>query len=186
MHRASVEIALDYLIGLGHRSIAYVTDGGRSVFSRRSKLESFRDAGARLGLALSPAIVTEVGDEASFVTAQYARIGEAAAEIVVRDWPGVTAAVLFSDFVAPGLVTGLARHGLAVPRDFSVVGIDGIVMGEILSPPLTSVREPLDRVATFAVDCLIRRIEGQGEASQPLLVRPELLVRESAARSASA
>jgi DNA-binding LacI/PurR family transcriptional regulator len=180
-HRANVVMAFDHLVGLGHHAIAYVTDGGRSVFSRRSKLESFLDVRARLRLSHCPTIAPHNGQGAGFITAQYARIGEEAATILLREWRQVTAAVVFSDFVAPGLISGLARHGIAVPSDFSIVGIDGIAMGEILTPPLTSVREPLEKIAAVAVDRLVQRLQGKTLQREMLLIQPELLIRQSTA-----
>lgn len=180
-HVANVQVALDHLVGLGHRAIAYVTDKGPSVFSRRTKLHAFREASERMNLQSCPSILTGSGGAASFVTALYAKIGEDAAEAIVRDWPDVTAAIMFSDFAAPGLIAGLKRRGMVVPRDFSVVGIDGIAMGEVLTPSLTSVREPLESIAEIAMQRLVDRIEKSTEPFERILVPPHLLFRETTA-----
>ena len=68
---------------------------------------------------------------------------------------GATGILAFNDLVAMGLLSALADRGVRVPDDVSVVGFDDIAFAELASPPLTTVRQPLARMAAEAVRLLL-------------------------------
>ncbi|WP_018099327.1 LacI family DNA-binding transcriptional regulator [Sinorhizobium meliloti] len=181
-HGANVRIAFEHLRSLGHERIAFVTDGLATVHSRRTKLESFQRIVAEGGYRECPVISIEsdTGD-IPFISTQYADIGYKASQRLLKEWPSTTGVITFTDFAAPGLVRGFREGGLDVPGDISIVGIDGTAMGELLSPPLTTARQPLDLTAHAAVECLLERLEGQRVAQREMLIPPHMLLRESTA-----
>ena len=73
-----------------------------------------------------------------------------------------TALVGVNDMVAIGLLAGARQVGKRVPEDVSVVGIDGIFLGDFTSPTLTSVQQPMEAIATAAVDHLLARMKNPG------------------------
>jgi DNA-binding LacI/PurR family transcriptional regulator len=80
---------------------------------------------------------------------------EAAAETVPRLVKGpATAVVAFNDQMALGVIAGLARLGIAVPADLSVVGFDDVPMAAMVAPPLTTIRLPTEQAGTSAVELL--------------------------------
>jgi DNA-binding LacI/PurR family transcriptional regulator len=83
---------------------------------------------------------------------------------------------------ALGVCRGIRDVGLEVGKDVSVVGFDDIVLADLYDPPLTTVRQPIREMATAAIAELRTRIEDASvRQSHSLLLRPELVVRESTA-----
>ena len=88
--------------------------------------------------------------------------------------------VAINDMTALGFCRGLRDLGLKVGRDVSVIGFDDIILADLYDPPLTSVRQPITRMAQLAVSEAVER--GSNESTDPgssVLLRPELVVRES-------
>ncbi|MGN6324336.1 LacI family DNA-binding transcriptional regulator [Pseudolysinimonas sp.] len=88
----------------------------------------------------------------------------------------VDAVVAFNDIMALGVLAACRRAGVAVPDDVRVVGIDGLPLGELVSPTLTTLALDLDEVARDAVELVVG---GRGSRAV-LTVRHRLVLRESA------
>src|SRR5207302_10289339 len=69
-----------------------------------------------------------------------------------------TAIVAMSDIIAIGVMAGLHDAGLRVPRDVSMVGIDDLYLDALVSPSLTSIRQPIPEIAESMIGRLVRRI----------------------------
>jgi DNA-binding LacI/PurR family transcriptional regulator len=82
-----------------------------------------------------------------------------------------------TDVIAMSALRAIAASGLAVPRDVAVVGYDDISMAAHANPPLTTVRQDMQRGAKIMVDLLFRRMEGEDTPSATMPA--ELIVRES-------
>jgi DNA-binding LacI/PurR family transcriptional regulator len=82
-----------------------------------------------------------------------------------------------TDVIAMSALRALTASGLAVPRDVSVVGFDDISLAAHANPPLTTVRQDLQRGARTMVDLLFRRMAGEDTPSATMPA--ELVVRES-------
>jgi LacI family transcriptional regulator len=94
-----------------------------------------------------------------------------------------TALVCFNDTAAIGAIRALHEAGLQVPRDVSVVGFDDILSAEFHVPSLTTIRQPLAHMGQLATRILLERIADPGKLYPPsILVKPQLVVRESTAR----
>jgi len=95
---------------------------------------------------------------------------------------GVRGMIFGSSLLAFTHLAGLVERGLHIPGDLSIVGIDDIVLAQVVDPPLTTVRQPLAEMARAAVENIIARIEGKHSGQpQHLIVPPELIVRGSTA-----
>jgi len=82
-----------------------------------------------------------------------------------------------TDVIAISALRAISAAGLAVPRDIAVVGYDDISMAAHANPPLTTVRQDMQRGAKIMVDLLFRRMEGEDTPSATMPA--ELVVRES-------
>jgi DNA-binding LacI/PurR family transcriptional regulator len=99
---------------------------------------------------------------------------EAAADSVRRLVKGpATAVIAFNDQMALGVIAGLARLGIAVPGDLSVIGFDDVPMAAMVAPPLTTISLPTEQAGTSAVELL-----GAGATTTTELFGT-LVVRES-------
>ncbi|MFG1687150.1 LacI family DNA-binding transcriptional regulator [Nonomuraea sp. NPDC049269] len=166
----SAELAVDHLWSLGHRRIGLASGpAGNRPADRR--VAGFRAALERRG----------VEDTGSLVVRQHYTIegGQSAtAELLGR---GVTAVVAASDFMALGAIRAVRREGLRVPADVSVVGHDGSMIMEFVDPPLTTVRQPIDRLAKEVARSVIALVGNREVPKGELLFTPELVVRGSTA-----
>ena len=93
--------------------------------------------------------------------------------------PSLDAVVASTDLVALGGLAALREAGVHVPRDMRLTGFDDIPIAALLTPPLTTVRQPVARLIDGAWTTLMRRIQGGSESAQSVRYEPELVVRES-------
>jgi DNA-binding LacI/PurR family transcriptional regulator len=96
----------------------------------------------------------------------------------------LTAVFVANDSMALGLLRRLHEAGREVPREISIVGFDDIPEAAYFTPPLTTVRQDFSELGRRCLRILLARIEGE-RAPAHLVVRPELVVRESAGTAPS-
>lgn len=138
--------ATEHLLGLGHQRIATIT-GSPAVLCSQARLDGYRAALERAGLAIDPALV-KTGDF------HYESALAAASELLSMAEPP-TAIFAASDVQAMGVYEAARQHGLRLPDDLSVVGFDDVPMAQWMAPPLTTLRQPLAEMATLAVRTLM-------------------------------
>lgn len=165
---AATEAATRHLAGLGHRHIAYF--GGSAHFGVRiERIAGYRAAMAGLGLA--PEIVWDTPDDRLSALA--------AVQDLHRTHPEVTALVCNGDMVAIGACAGIARAGMTVGRDISVVGFDDIAEAAIASPPLTTLAVSPYQLGRRLARVVLDRINAPDMPRTVSLVPAELVVRQS-------
>lgn len=167
----AAELAVDHLWSLGHRRIGLIAGPiGNRPSDRRQQgfLDAIRSRGGSL-------------DDGLVVRHEYSIEGGMTAAGRLLEQEGATAIVAASDEIALGAIRAARRLGLDVPRDVSVIGYDDTLPLEFLDPPLTTVRQPLSRLAQAIVPVLLRQIQGRPVDSGELLFDPELIIRASTA-----
>ncbi len=171
-HYLHAALAMDHLVELGHRKIAFV---GREVepkydwFAKR--LECYKDTLVKMG---------EPVDESLIVLAEGA--GEAdAVKTLVKQRPDITAVFATNDRNAISIMRGLRETGLQVPRDISVIGLDDAVESPPGFPGLTTVGLPMVEMGYLAAELLMKNIENRYLHYAHIVVRSELIERESCA-----
>jgi LacI family transcriptional regulator len=167
--------ATDHLVACGHRRIAAI-GGPEGYLCSRARIDGYRSALERAGLSYEPALVRH-GDfeyEGGF------RCGGALLDIADRP----TAIFAGSDQQALGVYEAARQRGLRIPEDLSVVGFDDLPVSRWLSPPLTTVRQPLAEMGRAAADMLGTVIEGLQLSSRRMELATELVVRGSTAAPA--
>jgi len=172
--RRGGEIAVTYLLGLGHRSIALVNGPTaiRQCADRRwGAYRAVEQAGLDPGKVL-----TEVP-----VPAMNPRGGAAAADDLLADaCTKPTAVFCANDMLALGLLRGLNQAGVSVPGDIAVVGYDDIEFAADAAVPLTSVRQPKYQLGRAAAELLLDEADHPAEHEHRRIVfTPELVVRAS-------
>ena len=95
-----------------------------------------------------------------------------------RDRPDIDGAFCMSDTVALGVMRALSDLGRQVPRDVSVLGVDGMEIGQYVTPRLSTVAQPVEEIARESVDILMDMIE-QGAPPRHITVEGRLVLRES-------
>jgi len=87
----------------------------------------------------------------------------------------------YNDSQAIGLMRALQDRGKHIPDDYSIVGFDDIQISRLISPGLTTVTQPVDEIGTRGAEMLVDFIDGN-RAPAPVLLQPQLVKRQSAAR----
>lgn len=163
---AGVAQALEYLVSLGHRSIAHVR-GPDGSWTDQQRHKAAQAAAQRLGVTCRsvghfyPSLVS----------------GAAAADAVALT--GATAALFFNDMLAIGALVRFEELGMSVPDDISVVGCDDIFGASFSSPPLTTVTSSGERAGHRATDLLIGSLDGAETVHHVVKIPAHLTVRTS-------
>ena len=168
-------MATRHLIELGHTRIAAIT-GPDDMMCSHARLDGFRSAMGAAGIPIVPDWV-RFGD---FHTSGGEQHGRELLESTDRP----TAIFAGSDLQALGVleaVRGLSLHGpgLRVPEDLSIVGYDDIPLAKWVSPRLTTVRQPLRRMAEEASRLVLRLSKAPLETVPRMDLATSLIVRES-------
>ena len=174
-HKRAAELAIDHLVGLGHRQLA-VIKGQAFSSDTEPRWQAIRHAAAHAGVTVNPELVAQLEGDAPGHEPGYF----ATQRLLASDVP-FTALFAFNDVSAIGAVRALREAGLRVPQDVSIVGFDDIQSAAFQNPGLTTVRQPLRTMGMLAAETVVRQINAPEEhhPTKQLMVDPELVVRES-------
>jgi LacI family transcriptional regulator len=168
-----IRLAVEHLVGLGHRRIAHVAGpGGLSTGAARRA--GFLAAMRAHDLAASEDYVAEA---ASYSIAA----GVPAATSLLDRHSDLTAIVAANDLLALGCYDELGRRGLACPRDVSVTGYNDMPFADRFAPPLTTVRIAHRVMGVEAARVLLAEIASPRGRRQQIRLEPALVVRGSTA-----
>lgn len=175
-HHRAVEMALKYLMDLGHRKIAFIK-GQAFVPDTEVRWNAIVEVARRLGLVISPKLVGQIEDNSPSP-----HLGYRVTQKLVASGEEFTALFAFNDISAMGAIRALYECGRRVPRDVSVMGFDDIESASYQTRSLTTVRQPLKRMGTIAAEAVLRRVQADQAADLPpaeIVVPPELIERET-------
>jgi len=167
--------AVQHLVDLGHQRIAYVS-GPLDFWTSRFRRDAFFAALELNGL--DPAQV--------FVTQGNLRIeggGRALNELICAT-PRPTAVVAANDLTALGILWAARNHGLHIPDDLSVIGLDDIDLVSRVTPPLTTIALPRFEIGRLAMETLLKMVDDTAGISRQT-VPTRLVARSSTARVAN-
>ena len=172
-HARGAQLALEHLHQLGHRRIA-VIKGQAFSSDTEPRWRAIVKAARALRLTLEPSAVAELEGDAPTHEPGYQ-----ATRRLLAAGASFTALFAFNDVSAIGAVRALREAGLTVPRDVSVVGFDDVQSAAFQNPALTTVRQPLHAMGLLAAEEIVKAIGSPGLEHKPLVVEPELMLRES-------
>ena len=159
-------LAAEHLIARGRRKLLFLGDPRAPEIEQRQA--GFMDACTAAGIASD---ATSLDIELVAETA-HARLRQHFAQPV--DVDGIVAA---SDVIAMAAIRALSEHGRQVPQEISITGFDDVMLAAHTVPPLTTVRQDLQRGAGLMIDALFALMAG--ESVQSIEMPPELIVRAS-------
>ncbi|CZF83822.1 HTH-type transcriptional regulator DegA [Grimontia celer] len=168
-NRLGMYLATRYLIGLGHKRIAFV-GGLASISDYHERKDGFLKAMQEAGLTVKDGDI-----EPNSTKRQGGTI--AVNRVLDRD-PSITGIVCFTDVVAYGVYTALQERGLTPGKDIAVVGFDDLEDSRLMSPALTTVRVRAEDIGQMACERLQQWRENQ-KVPENALVGVELVVRSS-------
>jgi LacI family xylobiose transport system transcriptional regulator len=156
--------ATRHLLELGHRRIGVVA-GPPGIMCSRARVDGYRAALETAGVAYDPALVRHG-------TFHY-EAGYTEGLALLRSADRPTAVFTGNDLQALGLYEAARELGLRIPQDLSVVGFDDLPLARWISPPLTTVRQPLTEMAEAASRLVLDLSRG----NQPGTLRVDLATR---------
>jgi LacI family transcriptional regulator len=165
-------LATEHLLSLGHRRIAII-GGDASLRCSRDRIAGYRAALEDAGIAVDPALIRPGG----FI--QQTGYEQTCALLDLPEPP--TAIFAGSDTQAMGVYSALRARGLSVPDAMSVIGFDDVPLASIVTPALTTIRQPLVEMGRIATTMLLRLIAEEPLDTMRVELTTSLIVRESCA-----
>lgn len=169
---AGAKTATDYLITLGHTHIGVIS-GPIGWAGGADRLAGYQAALLAAGLPLTPALVRQADltiDGGYHATRHLLSLPRAA-----------TAIFALNDPMAVGALRAAREKGVDVPRELSVIGFDDLGVSAIMTPALTTVRQPLQGLGRTGANVLYQLLEGQELDATRVELSAKLVVRESTA-----
>lgn len=171
--------AMQHLLSLGHSRIAYLHGPRHTVTQRRlaAYCDALEAAGIKPQSQWQRLLLWEHNYDEDYFRAGHLMM----TQWLQTDWKqaGCTALLCQNDEAGLGAAQALREAGLHLPHDVSLVGFDGLKLGDYISPRLTTVSLPLREIGVLAVQTLNRQIRDDAVTIEHHIIQPRLQVRES-------
>lgn len=165
-HVHSGALMTDYLLSQGHRDIAFITGRAESP-SNLGRLAGYKQQLAHYQIASNEALLVE-GDwtpDGGYKAAQ---------QLLAQPTP-FTAILAGNDDMAIGAMKALREAGYQLPEDVAIAGFDDITMGQYVSPSLTTIHVPIEKMMERAIS----QVMGSPATTEAHRIRGELIIRDS-------
>jgi DNA-binding LacI/PurR family transcriptional regulator len=162
--------ATQHLIRLGHRRIGFISWSDPSI-SIEHRAMGYRSALAEAGIRFDPNFTIEVEGYPNVNVDQLCEF------LSGPDRP--TAIFVANDQIALATYDAARRVGVKIPDDLALVGFDNLDLSSHLDVPLTTVMQPAYDMGHVAVETLLKRINGEAEGWQQIILPTSLIVRQS-------
>lgn len=148
---ASYEMT-NYLIGLGHKNVAYMSNKGDKSFLESDKIEGYKKA-----ISEHP----EMSEIIFYSKDREIEDGYETAEELLKSDKDITAVFCSYDELAIGVLNYLYDNGITVPDKMSVSGFGDIRTASILRPTLTTIHEPFYDIGAVAIRRIIKELKDE-------------------------
>ncbi len=161
-------LATRHLLNLGHRRIGCAS-GSIHLTVNQQRYEGYKKALIEYGLTPDPDLL--------FCDSLSTNCGSKALPCLLGH--NVSAIFAFNDMVAYGIYKACRNYNISIPDDISIVGVDDISFSEIINPPLTTIAQPIEKIASHAVEAIKILINGDQPEHNYICLHPLLKVRAS-------
>ena len=153
---AGSALAVEHLLQLGHRKIAYLMPAEAPIVWHR--VEGYRAALQKAGIVARPEWIKSFEAQSLHINGELSQLRPHFAAWFASEWRelGCTAMLVQSDSHAAVAIKALSDAGLRVPEDVSVIGFDGTEFCDYLTPHLTSIAVPLEAIGRRGVELLLQ------------------------------
>jgi len=158
-----------HMIDLGHRRIGYIS-APFTVMYAMHRLEGYKQALIENDIPFNESLVS-IGD---LTEDDGQKIGKS-----LLQENGPTAIICCNDWMASGVISAARKLDIHVGKDVAVAGFDDIPLARFTHPPLTTIRQPAYQAGVRVSEMLIRLIHGEELAQRHVLLKPDLVIRES-------
>ncbi|WP_050182457.1 LacI family DNA-binding transcriptional regulator [Domibacillus robiginosus] len=167
---SSARKVTEHLINVGHRKIAHISKG-TDVILGKDRQRGYQQAMMSHDLPINPSWVQEGDYDIDSGYKQMVKL------LALEDRP--TAVFVFNDEMALGSIKAVKDHGLRVPEDIAIVGFDNLPMASFFSPYMTTIDQPKYEIGQKAADLLLRLLKGIFIKRKKIVMKDELIIRES-------
>jgi len=172
--------SLEHLISLGHRKVAFIR-GPRQLSDTEPRWRGVRTVAREHDLEIDPKLIVDL-PESRDPFSSFEDGFKLTEELLHRRRP-FTALMAFDDMTAFGAIRALAKAGVRVPEQCSVIGFDDIAPAALYSPALTTIRQPMEAMGSAAAAIVVETINAGLEKKTARAIHrkvvPDLIVRES-------
>ena len=169
-NRVGAMQAMDYLFGLGHRRIGFIS-GRSDLTSANRRLIGYEDSLNQTGIPIDADLIIQ-GDFTAGMGLNGAR------QLLSLPIPP-TAIFAANDESALGAYQAAREMGLSIPADVSIIGFDNIPEAAQAEPGLTTIDQSIQEMGRIATQILVRLIEGETLEDKTVKTSTRLVLRES-------
>jgi LacI family transcriptional regulator len=169
-------LATQYLIREGHRQIAFI-QGLPGTYVNEGRLQGYKQALLEANITIEDRLI--VGDDFRNYN------GYLETKLLLRQQEPPSAIFAAGDLIAMGALEALQEDHYCVPQDVSLVTFDDPSFATYLSPALSTVAQPVEKMGEMAVKLLFRRMRAPNVEWRRILLEPRLIVRDSIMRKSS-
>jgi LacI family transcriptional regulator len=169
-------LAVEHLIRLGHRSIAYIS-GLKNWHNSKERLEGYKKTLEKYGIPL----VDEWIQPGDWEVEGGYRATQSLLQLANRP----TAIFAANDLMALGAIYAIQDAGLSVPHDIAIVGYDNREFTGIVRPNITTVEMPVYEMGRIAAEILLQQIANGARENEEVKVKGELIIRDTCGASES-
>jgi DNA-binding LacI/PurR family transcriptional regulator len=173
-NKAGMQLAFKHLLNRGYRKIGMLQGPDEASLDARERFQIFRELLQEYDLSFEPAHFRRC--DYFFEEDGYLKM----MDIIHNSKSLPRAMVCFNDDIAIGALKALKESWIKCPEEVAIIGYDGIERGKYVAPPLTTIRQPLERMGREMVSTLIGLIEGKLTGPVQKEFVPELVIRQSA------
>ncbi len=173
-NKSGMQLTVKHLLNRGHKKIGMLQGPDEASLDARERFQVYRDLLQEYDLSFDPQYFRRC--EYFFEEDGYLKMMD-----MIHNCKTLPRAVIcFNDDIAIGAIKALKESWIKCPEDVAVIGYDGIERGKYVVPPLTTIRQPLERMGREMVSVLIGLIEGKLKGPVQKEFLPELVIRQSA------
>jgi len=168
----AAERATSYLVGLGHRDIACISNAPPEYTAAPERVMGFKNVLSQMDIPINEDLIryADFDPESGYECMQS----------LMQTGEKFTAVFVASDNVAIGAKSALREAGWRIPDDISLIGFDDIPWAKYSDPPLTTVKLPAESLAQSACTLLLDLIKNKGgEIQNQVILDTELIIRKS-------
>lgn len=181
-NRCVAKLAVSHLYSVGAKNICYVSEPMRADVLK-NRYEYFKQELAEFGLKYDENIcfiAQNLYENDNKMKMGY-NIG---ANILLHS--KIDAVFASSDEFALGVMQRLREHGVSIPRDIAIMGCDNDPFSELINPSLTTIWQPIAKMAEIGAQGLVRIINGDAVGEKAIRLDPDIIIRESTMKSSAA
>ncbi len=176
-HRMGVELATEYLIKNGHRTILLITAPAQEKIKATHFIKGYIHTLKKHKIPVREELIIQ--SEELSIESGYETFKKLLTENIKGKNIDFTGIVTISDLLAIGIYKVANELGFSIPGNYSIIGYDNIEVTSALTPPLTTIHQPRKRIGRESILLLLSNIEHEERVVKNISFEPHLVVRGS-------